>query len=130
MQKLLASITMTGALLAAAASPASADGGTLTAKDVRRVMSAHQGDVRGCYVKYGMKQRKATGKVLVNLIVERDGKVRKAEAVAEGVRGKRFERCVAKQTQKWRFPPIRHATDVQLPFLFQHTAARGAGPRR
>jgi hypothetical protein len=93
----------------------------LSPDDVRRIVAAHAHEVRGCYEKHAMKQRSATGKVLLDLIVRAEGKVAKVEVDPEGVRGRKFQRCVSGKATKWQFPESRHATDVQYPFYFQHS---------
>ncbi len=115
--------------LLAIAAPALADDG-LTAADVRQVMVAHGDEVRACYLRHGMPQRAATGKVTVSVVVQKSGETREVTVDAPGVKGQKMTRCVASSAKAWRFPETSSVTEVQLPFLFQHTNARGAGPSR
>jgi len=110
-------------VLAAAALPGAARAETeqLSPDEVRRVVNAHAHEVRTCYEKHAMKQKEATGKVLLDLVVRASGDVSEVDVEAEGVRGRKFERCVESRASKWRFPESREATEVQYPFLFQHT---------
>jgi hypothetical protein len=103
----------------------------LSEEDINKVVTAHSDEVLFCYRKHALKQKTATGRVTVGLVVERSGEVR-AESItveADGVRGKQFQRCVVDHVSAWRFPESNAPTEVAYPFLFQHTRAPGAGPR-
>jgi TonB family protein len=106
---------------AAGARLARADSGDLSAADVKQVMAAHGDEVRRCYEKHAMRQSRATGKVTLDLIVGEQGDVQRVTVAAEGVRGHRFDRCVSGKAKGWQFPQPRHPTEVEYPFLFQHT---------
>lgn len=109
------------------ASPSQSHAEPLTPKAIKKVMKRHSGDVQRCYKRYALKQRRAKGKVTLQLIVERSGEIRKKKGLkikAPGVRGKRFYKCVTKKVRNWQFPIIDHPTDVHLPFYFQHTRRR------
>lgn len=121
-----ASITLSLALLGLAV-PAAA--GELSAADVRKVMNRHGDEVKECYLRHGIKQRTATGKVTVSVVVEKSGDTRDVAVDAPGVKGKQLSRCITTAASAWSFPQIDSVTEVELPFLFQHTHARGAGPR-
>jgi hypothetical protein len=103
--------------------------GDLSAADVRKVMNRHGDEVKVCYLRHGMSQRTATGKLKVSVIVQKSGAARDVTVEAPGVKGKQLGRCVATAAKAWSFPEIDSVTEVELPFLFQHTHARGAGPR-
>ena len=107
-------------LLSAAATAAHAGSG-LSDEDVRRVVRANGHEVRACYEKHAMRQKEATGKVLLDLVVGSEGKVEQIHVDAEGVRGKRFQRCVEGRVRAWQFPEASEPTEVQYPFHFQHT---------
>jgi TonB family protein len=111
-------IAIAGAL--ASGGVARADG-ELSADDVRQVIRANSHEVRACYERHAMRQKSATGKVLLDLVVRPEGRVDEVKVDAEGVRGNRFQRCVEEKARTWQFPESRGATEVQYPFLFQHT---------
>jgi hypothetical protein len=103
--------------------------GKLTPKAIKKVMKKRSKEVARCYKRFALRQRRATGRVKLELIVERDGSVRvpKKKGIkikAPGVRGKRFYKCVTKRVRRWQFPEIDFPTDVVLPFYFQHTRRR------
>jgi hypothetical protein len=113
--------------LAGVATPAAAD--ELTARDVRKVMDRHAGEVKACYLRHGITQKSSTGQVTVGVVVDRSGDPRDVSVDAPGVKGKRLTRCIATAVGGWTFPSIDSATEVQLPFLFHHARAGTAGPR-
>jgi hypothetical protein len=114
-------------LVASFEGAASADRG-LTEADVQEVMTSHGDDVRACYMQHGFKQRTATGKVVVSVVVQKNGATRDVKVDAPGVKGKSLSSCISGSARDWQFRPTGDVTEVQLPFLFQHTRARGAGP--
>jgi hypothetical protein len=104
-----------------------ASAGDLTQADVRRAMADHGDAVKACYLKHGMGQRDATGKVTVSIVVLRDGSSRDVTVDAPGVRGPALRRCIASDARTWTWPASGSVTEVELPFLFQHTRLRGSG---
>lgn len=117
--RFLASIALAGALAPLGASGAAAD--ELSADAVREVIRANGHEVRACYERHAMRQKEATGKVLLDLVVRPEGKVDEVRVDAEGVRGNRFQRCVVEKARAWQFPESSGSTEVQYPFRFQHT---------
>ena len=107
------------ALLCGGATRASA--GELSTDDVRQVIRANAHEVRACYERHAMKQKSSTGKVQLDLVVRPAGNVDEVKVDAEGVRGQRFQRCVEQRARSWQFPESSSSTEVQYPFLFQHT---------
>jgi hypothetical protein len=118
------------ALLALTAAAPVASAGELTADHVRKVMAEHGDEVKACYVEHGVRQPTATGRVEISLVVAKDGTTDEIAVDAPGVKGPALARCVEAAARGWSFPAIDSPTLAQLPFLFQHTHARGAGPRR
>lgn len=98
-----------------------AQAGELSAEQVRQVIRANGHEVRACYERHAMKQKGATGKVTLDLVVRPEGTVDQVKVDAEGVRGPRFPRCVEEKARGWQFPESSGSTEVQYPFLFQHT---------
>lgn len=128
-----ASLTIAAALLlCAGAGKALADRDLLTQEEIKRVVADHAPEIRDCYERHGKQHRRATGEVNLGMVVEREGTVRRTSISVEapGVKGDRFERCVVAKASQWRFPAKRSPTEFQYPFLFHHTKAPGAGPRR
>ena len=96
----------------------------LTASDVKRVMTAHAGEVRKCYSLHAQDQDEATGKVVLDVGVQASGDVDKVEIDAPGVEGKAFPRCVRSKVMKWKFPKNK-GTVVTIPYRFHHAGAGG-----
>lgn len=125
----LMSFLAAAALIAGTAGLASA-GSDLDAEDIRQVVRAHSHEIGACYKKHGMDQKEATGEVTLSMVVSTAGLVREdsLEIDAPGVRGERFPRCIRDSVSGWKFPTSSSETELQLPFLFQHTRSPGAGP--
>jgi TonB family protein len=117
--KRFTSLSLLALASALAAAPASA--GELSADQVRQVIRANGHEVRACYERHAMKQKSATGKVTLDLVVRPEGTVEEVSVDAAGVRGSQFRRCVEQKARSWRFPEATGSTEVQYPFLFQHT---------
>jgi hypothetical protein len=128
MRRLL-SFLSAAALVAGLAGIASA-GSELSPDDIRTVVRAHSHEIGACYKKHAMNQDDATGEVTLSMVVTSAGLVNpdSLEIEAPGVTGKKFPRCVEKSVSEWKFPTSDGETELQLPFLFQHTRAPGAGP--
>ena len=100
---------------------ARAESNQLSVDQIQEVAREHSGEVRDCYVEHALKQKSASGKVTLDLVVRAEGDVQHVAVDAPGVRGHRFKRCVEKHVSAWQFPSARHGTEVQYPFLFHHT---------
>ena len=111
------------AVLTVGAPHAGAERAVLSEEEIKRVVAEHADDVKSCYAKHAVKQKRATGRVKLGLVVDADGTVRRPsiEVEAPGVRGKRFERCVEAKVADWRFPEAKGPTEILYPFYFQHT---------
>lgn len=125
----LMSFLSAAALVTGLAGVASA-GSELTADDIRQVVRAHSHEIGACYKQHAMNQDGATGEVTLSMVVTSSGLVADGslEIDAPGVTGKKFPRCVEKSVSEWKFPTSDGETELELPFLFQHTRAPGAGP--
>lgn len=102
----------------------------LTAADVTRVASAWVDSIGACYKKHGLRHKKATGALRIELVVHHMGFVKRVDVVAPGVKGKRLrrlERCIAAFVRGWKFPRRRFYTAASLPFYYQRTG-RGGTP--
>ena len=121
--RLLTTLTIAGAVILFSTSSASA-GSQLSAVEAKRVANQHYEKIRACYKRHAMKQRSATGKVALDVVVARSGSVKDVDVIARGVRGKAFTRCVSKNVLSWKFPSSKSATEVRFPYFFQHTKTR------
>jgi hypothetical protein len=92
----------------------------ITAKDVKKVMNEHRGEVLGCYTKHAQKQKSAKGKVTLDISLKTSGEVSKVSIAAPGVKGKKFFRCVVNKVNQWQFPENSGVT-ITVPYHFQHT---------
>lgn len=102
---------------------AAAERAVLSEKEIKEVVNDHAGEIKRCYARHALRQKRATGRVTLSMVVDRDGTVRNdtIDVEAEGVRGKKFRRCVVSRVSSWEFPEAKSPTEIQYPFYFQHT---------
>jgi outer membrane biosynthesis protein TonB len=119
------------ALLALAHGTAQADKlpHQLTGAEIGAVTSKSLGDIRACYQPHALRDKNATGKVEVKLIIHRDGTPFRVEIDTPGVSSKKLDRCVNAVARSWRFPMRRGFTHSVVPYFFLRTHAAGAGPQ-
>jgi len=75
--------------------------------------------IRVCYESQLRKNPNLTGKLMVNFIIENNGKVSSVKIKTRKFKGSHLEKCVIKAIKRWRFP--RFAGDpvnVDYPFIF------------
>jgi hypothetical protein len=103
---------------------------TLTAKEVQKYFEPYVPAVRSCYVA-SAHSKSADGTLRLELIIHPSGSIFKFGFAAPGVEKPwlaRLDACLRKLAASWHFPVRTRFTTVVLPFLFQRTAAPGAGP--
>jgi hypothetical protein len=103
----------------------------LSQDEISRYATEQKEDIRTCFLRHSVGQRRATGEVRIHVIVHPDGHVWQVKRVeAPGVRGKGLSRCVDAKLESWRFPEKKGYTETILPYLFIKTWAPGAGPKQ
>ena len=105
--------------------------GTLSAKDLKKVVAPHVTDIDRCYLDNGQKAKKSTGVLRLELIIHRDGHLFRSKVVSPGVKGKQAKKlgkCLSKITESWTFPRRKYFTTATIPFLYLQTKVKGAGP--
>ena len=109
--------TKTSAALAASAPPR-----TLSPKEIRMVISRHQGELqRRCWSSIPDAQRKsASVRVSLTIVVSSDGRVSTADASSAPEDYSEVGRCVAGQARGWRFPQSSTSTTLSVPLVFAH----------
>jgi len=108
--------------------PAKKETRYLGRKAVEKVVKYDVANLSACYKRYGLRQKRATGVLRVEIVVHKDGFVKKVEVYAPGVRGKRLGRCVFKIAKAWQFPVRKFYTRLAIPFYFHRKKVKGAGP--
>ncbi|RME22597.1 MAG: hypothetical protein D6806_12730 [Deltaproteobacteria bacterium] len=98
-------------------------GGTLSRKEIYKVVSANKNAIRYCYESQLMRYPTLRGKVTVDFIIEPDGsvgRVRIAENRLNQARARRaVENCLARFIRRWKFPrPRGGRVRVIYPFAF------------
>lgn len=98
---------------------ASGDLDGLTRDDVDRVVKSRAGILRACYRRAWLKDSSLEGKLVINLVIDPDGKVSSASAVAakSTLHDAAVEGCVTRQILKLKFP-AKGGAHVNYPFVF------------
>jgi len=115
--------------IAGASGTALADPHLLTTAEANLVASSKAEQVKQCYFRHVLVERRATGSVRVDLDVRADGGVARARVQAPGVVRRAFERCVVARALTWHFPASSAWTEVRMPFYFGVPVRLRARPR-
>ena len=104
---------------------------TLSATEVMRYFDAdYLPQVRDCYLQHAARQRTATGRLTLELVIRPVGTILMITVTAPGVKGTKLERCVRESSEEWHFPDRAGFTAVQIPITLVKTRAPGAGPMK
>ena len=110
--------TKTSAALTASTPPS-----TLSPKEIREVISRHQGELRrSCWVSSipDAERKSASVRVSLTIVVSSDGRVSAAHASSAPKVYAEVGRCVAAQARAWKFPESSTSTTLSVPLVFAH----------
>ena len=102
------------------------DRGHLSRSEIEAVVRPHTPALKKCYVKHGLSQKSAKGRMRIELLIRPIGVIKRITTHAPGVKGKRLQRCVTRVLRGARFPEKTFHTAANVPFLFVKT--KGGGP--
>lgn len=102
----------------------------LDARELEKGVAPWVPKINACYKKYGIVQKKASGGLRLELLIDKRGTVRRLDILAPGVKGKKLEACIKKFGYKLEFARKPGFTRAVIPFYFLKTKAPGAGPLR
>ncbi len=123
MRKLLLPVLTMASLLIC--SCASKQHGVLTSnlsKDqISTVVASHRNEIRACYEQVLKKHPDATGKVVVQFIVDPSGLVASASIKDRTIASEGLGECVISKFRTWEFPKAIGPTEViQYPIYMSH----------
>jgi TonB family protein len=99
--------------------------------EIRSVVEAKNGAVRGCHAIEFIGRDSSGGTVTVDLEINPDGSVASAEITDSDFESRTMHDCVLDITRRLRFPEARGSTDISWRFRFRSQdgggAARGDG---
>jgi outer membrane biosynthesis protein TonB len=96
------------------------DGGrSVTATQIKRVISQNQAQVTACYERELKKNPGLRGKVVVGFVIGGDGRVRPPRIVRNTTRNRAMLPCIKRAVRTWRFPKAEGPADVEYPFAFK-----------
>ena len=100
--------------------------------DVSALVAPHADDIQQCFVE-GTRKAPHTSQLALRLVIGRNGTLRSLDAVVPGLSTKarrQISSCARDALDAVQFPVRRNETIAVLPYLFQRTAARDAGPQQ
>ena len=102
----------------------------LAPEEIRAQVKAFDGEVFQCY-RDAVGDRAGAGRIDITLDIHRTGIVDRIVIATPGLPtklAKRVDSCVRGAFGEMRFPVRRVGTVATIPYVYQRTAARGAGP--
>lgn len=94
-------------------------GRTISANQVKSIVTRNMGQMRACYERELKKNSSLSGKVVLSWTIGADGGVRRAAVVRNGTRSRGLPPCMLRSLKGWRFPTAESPFDVEYPFTFK-----------
>ncbi len=97
--------------------------GSLDQERLEGVVAMHAGQMRACYERALSRNRKLSGKVVLKLVVQADGRPSNVVIEKSNMNDRGLERCLIQRISTWIFPrPVGGPTPVRFPFIFTSAA--------
>ncbi len=94
--------------------------GFCKAADIQRVVSARSAGIKFCYEKELQRNPSLAGKVVLNWLINPQGRVTRVYVVSSTLNSPRVEQCMMRQVRRWRFTkPEGGQCSVNFPFVFR-----------
>jgi Ca-activated chloride channel family protein len=96
--------------------------GALDKDIIRRIVRAHLNEVRGCYNTALTRDRATAGRVEINFIIARNGKVMSAVVQSNETGDVKLGNCIAARAKTWSFPEVEGGGStiiVSYPFMLR-----------
>lgn len=101
--------------------------GTLSVQAISAVVQRYQSQIRRCYHRELARSPELEGRIDLNLVIKRDGRVRDIRIRRNDV-GEQVSSCVVQHVQSWTFPrPDGGEVRITIPFIFTPPTRGGAG---
>lgn len=93
----------------------------LSTRALERIVRARRRTVTACYERSLKRDRTLSGRVLVLVTINPNGKVARTRVASRRLGGTKVAKCIQRAVTKWRFPPFagRLSKDVLLPFALR-----------
>ncbi len=82
--------------------------GRLSKGIVQKIVQQHKEEFMKCYQRSNLH-----GKLVVQLIINADGRVKNVIVVKSGLKDKKVEQCMIQQIKTWHFPSIKQGAEVE-----------------
>ena len=119
-QQLLASLNV-GAGAGKSGTSGGAQGGSLTASQVNRVVSRNRSSLQYCYereLKKGTASAYGDLKVSFSLTVGKSGTVTNTRVMGQGAKIPELKKCLTGAVKRWVFPAAGSSSAVEFPIIF------------
>ena len=100
----------------------------LSREEIEAAMAPHVPAIAACYKKHAGSGAEASGRLALEMLIRPEGTVQSLWVDAPHVRSKKLSECIHALSSAWRFPKKPGFTNAVVPFYFQKTKAKGAGP--
>ncbi len=90
-------------------------------EQIKNVVQQHSDDTRKCYSDELAQNPALAGKIVINFVVGKDGKVISTKILESTMNNEKVEQCVSAQVASWQFPSFEgdNQISVDYPFVFE-----------
>jgi Ca-activated chloride channel family protein len=92
--------------------------GALDRDIIRRMVRARINEVRGCYNAALVRDPTTAGRVEINFVIMRDGKVASAVVQSNDTGDARLGSCIAARAKQWAFPEVEGGSTIIVTYPF------------
>ncbi len=110
--------------------PLSVEGRGFPREVARRVIRRHINEIRFCYDQQRQSSPDLEGRMVLQLVVTKEGVVRNASVTQSSLDDDAFESCIAAAGRRWRFPSFDAGETLTItsPFVFSKPPPAPANP--
>ncbi|HFE44459.1 MAG TPA: AgmX/PglI C-terminal domain-containing protein, partial [Nannocystis exedens] len=94
--------------------------GALDREIIRRIIRSHINEIRYCYQRRLVQDPSLAGKVILNFVIDAEGKVADSKIKSSTLRDVQVGTCMARSARRWKFPDPLGGGIVRItyPFVF------------
>jgi hypothetical protein len=88
--------------------------GGLSKEDLEKIVKQQVPSLELCYRKVLEKKPDLKGEIILQLVIDSNGKVKKANLVSSKLKDKKLENCMVQKIKQWIFPLTENKRNVTL----------------
>jgi hypothetical protein len=100
----------------------------LSREEIEAAMEPHVPAIGACYKTHTAKQKQVSGRLSLEMLIRPEGTLQRLWVHAPTVQGDKVSTCIQTLSKTWTFPKKPGFTNAVVPFYFQKTHVKGAGP--